>query len=67
MRVRNVLMVLLMHALITSVVCAQNERDTAVRKDKRELAEDESWIYDDLDKALEVAAEAKRPLMIVFR
>ena len=45
MRVRNVLTVLLMHALITSVVCAQNERATAVRKDKRELAEDESCIF----------------------
>ena len=52
---------------LVSIANAQNERDKAVRKDKQELAEDESWIYDDLDTALEAAAKSKRPLMIVFR
>ena len=46
---------------------AQNARDIAVRKDKQELSSDSSWIYDDLDAAIEVASKTKRPLMVVFR
>lgn len=45
----------------------QNKRDTAVREDKQHLVDDESWFYDDLDKALAAAAETKRPLLVVFR
>lgn len=60
-------MLLLVNALLASVADAQSDRDIAVRKDKRALAQDESWVYDDLDVALEAAAKAKRPLMIVFR
>ena len=53
-------------ALVTAAQ-AQNKRDTAVRQDKEDLAQDQSWIYDDLEVALDVAAKSKRPLMIVFR
>jgi hypothetical protein len=53
--------------LLASAVQAQNKRDLAVREDKQKLADDESWFYDDLDTARLAAAEAKRPLMIVFR
>ena len=50
-----------------NVQSQKNTRDMAVREDKEMLAEDDSWFYDDLDAALEAAAESKRPLMIVFR
>ncbi len=53
--------------LLASGILAQNKRDIAVRNDKTKLADDQSWIYDDLDTALEEAASSKRPLMIVFR
>ena len=46
---------------------AQNARDTAVRQDKATLADDETWLYDDLERAIEVAEKTNRPLMIVFR
>ena len=46
---------------------AQNQRDIAVRKDKQQLSNDDSWFYDDLDTALEAATKTRRPLMIVFR
>jgi hypothetical protein len=49
------------------MVQAQNERDIAVRNDKQQLADDDSWFYDDLDTALQAAAKTKRPLMVVFR
>ena len=53
--------------LIAQVAFAQNKRDTAVRNDKKALADDASWFYDDLQAGLKEAAETKRPLMIVFR
>jgi hypothetical protein len=45
----------------------QGQRDIDVRTDKKQLSEDTSWIYDDLDSALEEAQRSKRPLMVVFR
>lgn len=53
--------------LAAGVAEAQNERDLAVRADREKLVEDDAWFYDDLDAALEAAAKAKRPLMVVFR
>jgi hypothetical protein len=64
MKTRTALLAML---LMTAATHAQNQRDIAVRKDKQELSNDNAWLYDDLDSALEVAAETKRPLMIVFR
>ena len=53
--------------LIAGAVQAQNARDTAVHKDKEKLANDETWVYDNLESALVVARRTQRPLMIVFR
>ena len=52
---------------VTVSAQAQNKRDNAVLEDKRNLAGDDSWFYDDLATAMEAAAKTKRPLMIVFR
>ncbi len=59
--------VLLVSLLFAATAHAQNKRDIAVRNDKQQLSSDDSWFYDDLDTALDVAAKTKRPLMIVFR
>jgi hypothetical protein len=53
--------------LLAATAHAQNKRDIAVREDKQELAEDESWFYDDLETAIDAAAKTQRPLMVVFR
>ena len=53
--------------LLAVTAHAQNKRDTAVREDKQQLAEDASWFYDDLETALDAAAKTKQPLMVVFR
>lgn len=45
----------------------QSERDKAVRQDKQELSEDNSWIYDNFERAREEAVRSKKPLLIVFR
>lgn len=52
---------------VAATANAQNARDTAVREDKATLADDSTWLYDDFEQALDVAAKTRRPLMIVFR
>ena len=64
---KTCLAILLASLLLTATAHAQNKRDVAVRQDKQQLSSDDSWFYDDLDTALDVAAKVKRPLMIVFR
>ncbi len=46
---------------------AQSERDKAVRLDKQEVSEDDTWIYDNFKHAREEALRSKKPLLIVFR
>ncbi len=45
----------------------QQTREMAVRNDIKKLQDDDSWVYDDFDKAIAVAKETDRPLMVVFR
>jgi len=42
-------------------------RDEQVIDDRAELQENDTWIYNDLARAKDAAAEAGKPLMIVFR
>jgi hypothetical protein len=46
---------------------AQSERDKAVRLDKQEVSQDDTWIYDNFERAREEAVRSKKPLLIVFR
>ena len=45
----------------------QSERDKAVRLDKQEVSQDDTWIYDNFERAREEAVRSKKPLLIVFR
>lgn len=45
----------------------QQTREMAVRNDIKKFQDDDSWVYDDFDKAIAVAKETDRPLMVVFR
>lgn len=54
--------------LVSSTVTAQKKsRDDKVRDDRAELKNDQSWYYDDLEKAIDVAASENKPLMAVLR
>ena len=64
---KTCLAILLASLLLTATAHAQNKRDIAVRNDKQQLSSNDSWFYDELDTALDVATKTKRPLMIVFR
>ena len=46
---------------------AGEDRTETVRKDKKELADDEFWIYNDLDEGIAEAKRSGKPLLIVFR
>lgn len=46
---------------------AQNPRETKVKNDREAFANDEHWIYNDLEGAIKDARQANKPLMIVFR
>lgn len=45
----------------------QQEREAKVAADVKKMATDDYWIYNDLDRARQNAAETNKPLMIVFR
>jgi len=55
--------------LATSLSIAEQKktRDQMVLDDRQTLQDDESWIYNDLPKALDIASRTKKPLLLVFR
>lgn len=42
-------------------------RDEMVIDDRDELKDNDTWIYNDLDRAREAAAASGKPLLVVFR
>ena len=55
--------------ILFSACClsAGQDRAETVRKDKKELADDDFWIYNDLEKGIAEAERSGKPLLIVFR
>lgn len=45
----------------------QKTRDEMVLDDRKELADNEAWIYNDLSKAFAEAKTTGKPLMVVHR
>ena len=43
------------------------DRETKVRNDRRRLADDQSWLYNDLKSGFAAARDSGRPLLIVLR
>jgi len=58
---------LLLTAVNVAAQDIQKQRNEAVVEDKKNLQQDESWIYDDFETARQQAARSKKPLMVVFR
>ncbi|MBI1904525.1 MAG: hypothetical protein HYS13_25810 [Planctomycetia bacterium] len=46
---------------------AAQPRETKVRADRENFADDEHWVYNDLPKAIALAKEQSKPLLVVFR
>lgn len=53
-------------SLLPTTVWAQS-RDVKVREDRKKLAGNEDWIYNDYGQAVKAAKAAKKPLLLVFR
>jgi hypothetical protein len=43
------------------------DRDTKVRNDLKQFANDTNWIYNDIAKGVVAAKESGRPMFVVFR
>ena len=43
------------------------ERERKVAEDVSRMQDDDYWIYNDLVKAKQIATDAKKPMLIVFR
>ncbi|MCH8923600.1 MAG: hypothetical protein IIA67_10690 [Planctomycetes bacterium] len=57
---------LLFVTAITAAAAAQ-DRDTKVRNDRKVVAGDASWIYNDLARGVKLARDQKKPLLVVLR
>ena len=66
MRRSNFAISLLFTAVFASTALAQ-DRDTKVRDDRKAIADDESWIYNDLARGVKLARDEKKPLLVVIR
>ena len=53
--------------LVSSTQAAPGDRDAMVRNDQSSFADNEDWIYNDLDKAKEQAKASGKPLFVVLR
>lgn len=51
----------------TSSLFGEESRKDKVLNDRQEIIEDGYWIYNDVDKGLELAQQTGKPLMVVFR
>ena len=54
-------------SMILMGAASAQDRDTKVRNDRSELAEDGYWIYNDLPRGLAEARRTSKPLLLVFR
>jgi hypothetical protein len=43
------------------------DRETKVRNDRKQLAEDDTWVYNDLERGIAAARAAQKPLLVVLR
>ena len=52
---------------LAATAAAQNQRETVVRKDKRQLEADRSWIYNDFEQGIVTAKAMGKPMLVLIR
>ena len=52
---------------VSAPISAQQDRQTKVRNDRKDVQDTGLWIYNDLAKGIAAARESGKPLLIVFR
>ena len=50
-----------------TLVWGQETREEKVRGDRKQLENDESWIYNDLNQGIRFAKADNKPLLVIFR
>lgn len=58
---------LLLVILLAATAVGQNQRETTVRADKKNIEADESWIYNELEFGRAQAKADDRPLLVLIR
>ncbi|MFT4638966.1 MAG: serine protease Do [Verrucomicrobiales bacterium] len=61
---------IVMGLMVGACIAAEPEkktRDQMVLEDRAALTENETWVYNDLEKAYAEAERTKRPLMVIHR
>jgi hypothetical protein len=68
-RISSLVLCLAASSLVSFALSADGKktRDEMVIEDRDELQNDDTWIYNDVEKAKEAAAAAGKPMMVVFR
>jgi hypothetical protein len=54
-------------AMVLAVAAQAQDRKAKVQQDKEKLADDATWIYNDLDRGLAQAKRSNKPLLVVLR
>jgi len=53
--------------VLAATAALAQDRETKVRDDRRRLEADESWVYNDLEQAIEIARGENKPLLVAVR
>ena len=56
--------------LLTTTFASANlaqDRDTKVHNDRKAIADDQSWVYNDLARGVKLARDENKPLLVVIR
>ena len=64
---RSLLAVSLLLISTLTLTTAAQDRDTKVRNDRKAVADDESWVYNDLARGVKLARDENKPLLVVLR
>ena len=64
---RSLLAISLVFVTAITAAAAAQDRDTKVRNDRKAVARDESWIYNDLARGVKLARDEKKLLLVVIR
>jgi len=53
--------------VLAATASAQNQRETIVRADKKQVESDASWIYNDFAQGVASAQATGKPLLVLIR
>jgi len=61
------LIIILAVLCLSCVAQAKEDRETKVRNDRKQIEAQRFWIYNDMEKGIDLAKKSGKPLLVVFR